>query len=105
MSGQCNQLPSWLAGPARRTTLRFSNLFQSGVDVLMRRLAILGFLAALAVTAVGSPAAQETADRIVAPAGNGSILWSNVRTFRPYQHFVHAYSETDGRIPAPLCIP
>src|SRR6266568_4388862 len=62
MSEQCNQLPSWLAGPARRTTLRFSNLFQSGVDVLMRRLAILGFLAALAVTAAGSLAAQEIED-------------------------------------------
>src|SRR5260370_7954959 len=87
MSGQCNQLPSWLAGPARRTTLRFSNLFQPGVDVLMRRLAILGFIAALAVTAAGPLAAQEIVDRIVARVENDIILWTDIWTLTPYQPF------------------
>ncbi len=64
----------------------------------MRRLAILGFLAALAVTAAGSLAAQEIVDRIVARVENDIILWSDIRTLSRYQRFVDGKSETDAQV-------
>ena len=64
----------------------------------MRRLAILGFLAALAVTAAGSLAAQEIVDRIVARVENDIILWSDIRALSRYQQFVDGKSETDAQI-------
>ncbi len=64
----------------------------------MRRLAILGFLVALAVTAAGSLAAQEIVDRIVARVENDIILWSDIRALSRYQQFVDGKSETDAQI-------
>src|SRR5260370_33592402 len=63
----------------------------------MRRLGILGFLAALAVMAAAL-AGQEIVDRIVARVENDIILWSDIRTLSRYQQFVDGKSETDVQI-------
>ena len=65
----------------------------------MRGLAICGLLfLAMMANAAGTPAPQETVDRIVARVENDIILWSDVRELSRYQQFLDGKSETDAQI-------
>ena len=65
----------------------------------MRRLAIQVFLLATATAVVmGTLAAQEVVDRIVARVENDVILLSDIRTLSRYQQFLDGKSETDAQI-------
>lgn len=65
----------------------------------MRRIAIRGFLAALALAAAGGwLAGQEIVDRIVARVENDVILWSDIRSLSRYQEFLDGKPESDAQI-------
>ena len=94
-----HDLPGWLAGPAGHTTPRLSNLFQSGVVILMGKPAIRVLLVSLLlVTGAALVAAQEIVDRVAARIENDIILLSDIRALSRYQQFLDGKSETDGQI-------
>jgi hypothetical protein len=65
----------------------------------VRRLAIRGLLFLVMMpNAAGTPAPQETVDRIVARVENDIILLSDIRALSRYQQFLDGKSETDAQI-------
>jgi peptidyl-prolyl cis-trans isomerase SurA len=92
-------LPSRVAGPAEHATPRLSNLFQSGVVLLMRgRARRVLLLLLLVANAAATIEAQEIVDRIVARVENDIILLSDIRALSRYQQFLDGKSEADAQI-------
>jgi hypothetical protein len=91
-------LPSGVARTAKHAATRLSNLFQPGVDLLVRNVAIRVLLLSLLAAAASVSLAQEVVDRIAARVENDVILLSDIRLLSQYQQLVDGKSETDGQI-------
>jgi hypothetical protein len=82
--------------PARHTLAALSNLFQPGIELLMRR--TVAILTGAMLVAGLQSFAQEVVDRIAARVESDVILLSDMRELSRYQMFVDGKTESDAKL-------